>query len=71
MSADEPAVDGWAPKVDRLAKPAAPDEATNINVGGRRVAGPMQGFGKLWKKTYRVTDRRQHRAGRGGGHLAP
>ena len=55
MSTDEPVADGWAPKVDRLAKPAAPDEATNINVGGRRVAGPMQGFGKLWKKTYRVT----------------
>jgi len=55
MSAEGPAADGWAPKVDRLAKPAAPDEATNINVGGRRVAGPMQGFGKLWKKTYRVT----------------
>ena len=55
MSADEPAIDGWAPKVDRLAKPTAPDEATNINVGGRRVAGPMQGFGKLWKKRYRVT----------------
>ena len=55
MSAHEPAADGWAPKVDRLAKPEAPDEATNINVAGRRVAGPVQGFGKLWKKTYRVT----------------
>ena len=54
MSGDEPAVDGWAPKVDRLSRPDAPDGATNINVGGRRVAGPIQGFGKLWKKTYRV-----------------
>jgi len=47
-------VDGWAPNVERLARPDAPDGATNINVGGRRVAGPVQGFGKLWKKTYRV-----------------
>ncbi len=53
MSGDGP-VDGWAPKVDRLALPDAPDGAININVGGRRVAGPVQGFGRLWKKTYRV-----------------
>ena len=32
----------------------SPEGAVNINVGGRRVAGPVQGFGKLWKKTYRV-----------------
>jgi hypothetical protein len=53
VSGDSP-VDGWAPNVERLARPDAPDGATNINVGGRRVAGPVQGFGKLWKKTYRV-----------------
>jgi hypothetical protein len=46
--------DGWAPPVVRLARPDAPEGATNINVGGRRVAGPVQGFGRLWKKTYRV-----------------
>ena len=50
---DEP-VDGWAPPMERLARPDAPDGAININVGGRRVAGPIQGFGRLWKKTYRV-----------------
>ena len=50
---DAPA-DGWAPNVSRLARPDAPDGATNINVGGRRVAGPVQGFGKLWRKRYRV-----------------
>lgn len=53
MTGDGP-VDGWAPNVARLARPDAPDGATNINVSGRRVAGPVQGFGKLWKKTYRV-----------------
>jgi hypothetical protein len=54
MADDAAPHDGWAPLVDRLATPAAPAEATNINVGGRRVAGPIQGFGRLWKKTYRV-----------------
>ena len=52
--ADDPIHDGWAPPVQRLADPMRPTGATNINVGGRRVAGPVQGFGKLWKKTYRV-----------------
>lgn len=52
--AHDPINDGWAPPVQRLARPDAPAGATNINVGGRRVAGPVQGFGKLWKKTYRV-----------------
>jgi hypothetical protein len=51
---DDGRFDGWAPNVGRLARPDAPEDATNINVGGRRVAGPVQGFGKLWKKTYRV-----------------
>lgn len=46
--------DGWAPPVQRLSRPDAPDEAINLNVGGRRVAGPIQGFGRLWQKTYRV-----------------
>lgn len=52
--AEEPIDDGWAAPVERLARPDAPDDAININVGGRRVAGPVQGFGRLWKKTYRV-----------------
>jgi hypothetical protein len=31
-----------------------PPGATNLNVDGRRVTGPLQGFGQLWQKTYRV-----------------
>jgi hypothetical protein len=27
---------------------------TNLNVDGRRVNGPLQGFGQLWQKTFRV-----------------
>ena len=54
MNPEDPIHDGWAPPVHRLERPDAPDDAVNINVGGRRVAGPVQGFGRLWKKTYRV-----------------
>ena len=31
-----------------------PDGATNINVDGRRLTSPIQGFGKMWQKTYTV-----------------
>jgi hypothetical protein len=52
--AGDPVDDGWAPPVHRLSRPDSPDGAINLNVGGRRVAGPVQGFGRLWQKTYRV-----------------
>lgn len=38
----------WAPHVEHLA------EDGGVNVGGRRLTGPQQGFGPLWQKTYRV-----------------
>jgi hypothetical protein len=43
----------WAAKVDRL---EAPDRAgvRGTNVAGRRLTGPVQGFGKMWQKTYRM-----------------
>lgn len=45
----------WAQPVDKLAVSSdLPSEAININVEGRRVTGPLQGFGKMWQKTYRV-----------------
>ena len=31
-----------------------PEGAVNINVEGRRLASPIQGFGKMWQKTYQV-----------------
>jgi hypothetical protein len=31
-----------------------PSDAIDLNVTGRRLAGPLQGFGQLWQKTYRV-----------------
>lgn len=51
-----PALDGdaWARPVDRLRVPPMPPEAWNRNVNGRRVVGPVNGFGQLWQKVYRL-----------------
>ena len=49
-----PTASNWAAPVDRLAVGAVPTAALNLNVAGRRLAGPVQGFGQLWQKTYRV-----------------
>jgi hypothetical protein len=45
--------DSWAKKVDRLeVDPRAGVRGTNV--AGRRLTGPVQGFGKMWQKTYRM-----------------
>jgi hypothetical protein len=44
----------WSPKVSQLQTGEVPEGAINLNVSGRRVAGPIQGFGKMWQKTYKV-----------------
>jgi hypothetical protein len=44
----------WAASVERLRVTDAPGEAAGINVDGRRVSGPVQGFGRLWRKTYLI-----------------
>jgi hypothetical protein len=42
----------WAAGIDRLTvKGKGPRSA---NVAGRRLTGPVQGFGKMWQKTYRM-----------------
>ena len=45
---------GWSRPVDRLAVGSVPATALNLNVDGRRLVGPVQGFGRLWQKRYRV-----------------
>lgn len=46
----------WAPQITRtLHVQQAPSGALNLNVDGRQVLGPLQGFGQMWQKTYRVT----------------
>jgi hypothetical protein len=44
----------WAQPVERMTVGEMPPEAINLNVSGRRLTGPMQGFGQLWQKTYRI-----------------
>ena len=44
----------WAKTVSRLNVSDVPEGAMNLNVEGRRLASPIQGFGKMWQKTYQV-----------------
>ena len=44
----------WAQQVTRLRVSDMPPGAVSVTVEGRRVVGPLQGFGQLWQKTYRV-----------------
>jgi hypothetical protein len=50
----DPRDTAWARPVARLKVEGVPAGAVNINVDGRRVVGPLQGFGQLWQKTYWV-----------------
>jgi hypothetical protein len=43
----------WARPVSRLHVESVPRDAANL-VEGKRLIGPIQGFGKMWQKTYRV-----------------
>lgn len=44
----------WAQHVTTLKVGQLPAGAVNLNVEGRRVVGPLQGFGPMWQKTYKV-----------------
>lgn len=44
----------WARPVSKLKVTDVPSGAVSLNVEGRQVVGPLQGFGQLWQKTYRV-----------------
>ena len=44
----------WAAPLGALEVGEVPMGATNLNVAGRRLVGPLQGFGQLWQKTYRI-----------------
>ena len=43
----------WAPVVEKLRVTGMPLNAQNL-VEGRRLVGPLQGFGRMWQKTFRV-----------------
>jgi hypothetical protein len=44
----------WAKAVSTLKLGTVPPEAINLNVSGKRLVGPIQGFGRMWQRTYRV-----------------
>lgn len=44
----------WAGPVSKLKVGDVPSGAVSLNVEGRQMVGPLQGFGQLWQKTYRV-----------------
>lgn len=44
----------WAKNVSKLDVSEVPHGVPD-NVGGRRLTSPIQGFGKMWQKTYQVT----------------
>jgi hypothetical protein len=46
--------DAWAKPITKLSVTDVPSGAIAINVQGRQVISPLQGFGQLWQKTYRV-----------------
>lgn len=46
--------DNWAKPVSKLHVGDLPTRAINLNVEGRQVTGPLQGFGQLWQKTYLI-----------------
>ena len=46
--------DNWAKPVERLDVGSVPEGAKGQTVQGRKLTGPLQGFGQMWQKTYRV-----------------
>lgn len=44
----------WAKGITTLRAEQKPEDGININVTGRRVNSPIQGFGQMWEKTYQV-----------------
>ena len=44
----------WAKNVTRLNLSDKPSGGIASNVEGRRVTGPIQGFGQMWQKTYQA-----------------
>lgn len=44
----------WAKPITSLLVSRVPTGSLNLNVDGRQVVGPLQGFGRLWHKTFRL-----------------
>lgn len=44
----------WSKPVRTLGLDSKPNGAITFNIAGRQVVGPLQGFGQLWQKTYKI-----------------
>ena len=44
----------WAQQVSTLKVSHVPTGALNLNVEGKLVVGPLQGFGQMWQKIYSI-----------------
>ncbi len=47
-------MENWTGPVSRMKAPPFPPEAWNRNINGRLAVGPVNGFGQLWQKIYRL-----------------
>lgn len=54
MNDEDRSETNWAGPMARLARSDIPEGAAGNNVSGRRPTSPIQGFGKMWQKTYRM-----------------
>jgi hypothetical protein len=45
----------WAAPVSQLKVSGLNPDVMNINVEGRQLTSPLNGFGQMWQKTYRTT----------------
>jgi len=45
----------WVKPISKIMVPRMPPDSINLNVDGRRVVGPIEGFGPMWQKTYRLS----------------
>jgi hypothetical protein len=44
----------WAQPISIMKVGIMPAKALNLNVDGRQTMSPLQGFGQMWQKTFRV-----------------
>ena len=51
---DKRSTEGWAKPVRSLEVSGVEPGSPAINVAGKRPTSPIQGFGRMWQKTYRV-----------------
>jgi hypothetical protein len=47
-------IDNWAKPVGTFGTSTVPAGAIDPRLEGRSLTGPLQGFGPMWQKTYRI-----------------